>query len=287
MNRRFFFGLAFTFLLWSVPGPSSALEVPPHPDGYISDRAELLSPSAKAQLEAMLRDFEVQTSNQVVVATFPSLEGESLEDFSIQLAEAWKIGQQGKDNGVIFLIFKLDRKMRIEVGYGLESVLSDALAGQIIRDVVTPHFRQGRMETGIAAGLAAILEAIEGEYQGSGSSGDALRRRTLTPAELKALQRQSARILVLLLGVAAVLFAVDLFRYHAYRKTHQTHPRRYSFWEWFFRFALLVAIVSLLFRIFFYMLLFSRGGYGSHGRGGGGFSGGGGRFGGGGASGGW
>ncbi len=149
----------------------SALQVPPRADGYVTDRAGLLSPSSRAGLETVLRAFEEKTSNQVVVATFPSLEGDSLEDFSMRLAEAWKAGQKRKDNGVIFLIFKNDRKIRIEVGYGLEGVLPDALAGQIISQVVAPYFRKGDYSGGILAGTNAIMKATQGEYKGVPSSG--------------------------------------------------------------------------------------------------------------------
>lgn len=156
---------AVFFLLLAAPC-LSALEVPKRADGYVTDRAGLLSPSAKAGLETTLRAFEDKTSNQVVVATFPSLEGDSLEDFSMRLAEAWKAGQKRKDNGVIFLIFKNDRKIRIEVGYGLESVLTDALSGQIISQVVAPYFRNGDYSGGILAGTDAIMKATQGEFKG-------------------------------------------------------------------------------------------------------------------------
>ena len=156
------------FALLFVHGISvlSALDVPPRADGYVTDRAGLLSPSEKENLETVLRAFEEKTSNQVVVATFPSLEGDSLEDFSLRLAEAWKAGQKRRDNGIIFLIFKNDRKIRIEVGYGLEGVLTDALSGQIIRDVVAPYFRSGDYPGGILAGTDAIMRATQGEYKG-------------------------------------------------------------------------------------------------------------------------
>lgn len=156
-----------TLLLLFLAAPClCALEVPKRADGYVTDRAGLLSPSAKAELETLLRAFEEKTSNQVVVATFPSLEGDSLEDFSIRLAEAWKAGQKRRDNGVIFLIFKNDRKIRIEVGYGLEGVLTDALSGQIISQVVAPYFRKGDYEGGIMAGTDAIMKATQGEFKG-------------------------------------------------------------------------------------------------------------------------
>jgi len=138
-----------TIFLWiflfCVPSVLRALDVPKRPEGYVTDKAGLLSPQTKMQLEGVLRQYEQKTSNQIVIVTFPSLEEESLGDFSIRLAEAWKVGQKGRDNGVIFLIFKEDRKMRIEVGYGLEGVLPDALAGQIIQQRVAPLFSPGRV----------------------------------------------------------------------------------------------------------------------------------------------
>lgn len=164
---KFRTGLLLTFfsIFFSVSA-LSALEVPKRADGYVTDRAGLLSPGAKVDLETTLRSFEEKTSNQVVVATFPSLEGESLEDFSMRLAEAWKVGQKGRDNGAIFLIFKNDRKIRIEVGYGLEGVLTDALSGQIISQVVAPYFRRGDYSGGIVAGTDAIMKVTQGEFKG-------------------------------------------------------------------------------------------------------------------------
>ncbi|OGX13152.1 MAG: hypothetical protein A2351_02710 [Omnitrophica bacterium RIFOXYB12_FULL_50_7] len=162
-KKIFFYAVIFSLLGLSR---LSALEVPKRADGYVTDRAGFLSSSAKAGLETALRAFEEKTSNQVVVATFPSLEGDSLEDFSMRLAEAWKVGQKGRDNGAIFLIFKNDRKMRIEVGYGLEGVLTDALSGQIISGVVAPHFRKGDYSGGILAGTDAIMKATQGEFKG-------------------------------------------------------------------------------------------------------------------------
>jgi len=156
---------AVLFLLLAVPC-LFALEVPKRAEGYVTDRAGLLPVSTRASLEATLRTFEEKTSNQVVVAIFPSLEGDSLEDFSMRLAEAWKVGQKNRDNGVIFLVFRNDRKMRIEVGYGLEGVLTDALSGQIISRVVAPYFRRGDYAGGVLAGTEAIMKATQGEFKG-------------------------------------------------------------------------------------------------------------------------
>jgi uncharacterized protein len=143
----------------------AALKVPPPPDRRISDYAGVLSSAEKARLEQKLIERERGSSNQVVVAIFRSLEGESLEEFSIRLAQAWRIGRKGLDNGVIFLVFLDDRKMRIEVGYGLEATLTDATSSSIIRNVVAPRFREGRIADGITGGLDAIDQAIAGTYQ--------------------------------------------------------------------------------------------------------------------------
>src|SRR5207245_9976057 len=133
----------------------------------INDYAGVLSAEDRARLEDKLRAREQGSSNQVVVAIFRSLQGESLEDYSIRLGQAWRIGQKGLDNGVIFLVFTEDRKMRLEVGYGLESKLTDAISSQILRQAVAPRFREGKIADGIAAGLDAIDQAIAGTYKGA------------------------------------------------------------------------------------------------------------------------
>lgn len=225
-----------------------ALQVPPRPDGYVTDQAGLLSPSSREDLEVALRAFEEKTSNQVVVATFPSLEGDSLEDFSMRLAGVWKAGQQKKDNGVIFLIFKNDRKIRIEVGYGLEGVLTDALSGQIIRQVVAPHFRKGDYEGGILAGTNAIMKATQGEFKGI--------------AKKKGSDD--------LLAVALFFFIFFMLNIFSRRSAGFSGRRGGSY---------IYTPMGMIYR--------GGGGRGGSGGGFGGFSGGGGSFGGGGASGGW
>jgi uncharacterized protein len=125
----------------------------------------VLSPADRDRLERRAAAEEQRTGNQVVAAIFPSLAGESLEDVSIRLAEQWKIGHAGRDNGVVLLVFLQDHKVRIEVGYGLEARLTDALAGSIIRNELAPLFRQGRYADGLDAGLTAIFQAIAGEYR--------------------------------------------------------------------------------------------------------------------------
>jgi uncharacterized protein len=143
----------------------AALPIPATPTRRINDYAGVLSAEDRDRLERKLLAAEQQSGNQVVVALFRSLEGESLEDYSIRLARAWRAGQKGLDNGVVVLAFIDDRKMRLEVGYGLEANLTDATAGSIIRDVVAPRFREGRLADGLDAGLDAIGKAIAGTYQ--------------------------------------------------------------------------------------------------------------------------
>src|SRR6266487_3651303 len=157
--------LVLALLLCAAVVAQAALPIPKAPGGRINDYAGVLSAEDRARLEDKLRAREQGSSNQIVVAIFRSLDGESLEDYSIRLAQAWRIGQRSLDNGVIFLVFVDDRKMRLEVGYGLESKLTDALSSQILRQVVAPRFREGKIGDGIAAGLEAIGQVIAGTYK--------------------------------------------------------------------------------------------------------------------------
>src|SRR5262245_852394 len=157
--------LALVVLAGLAGAAFAVLPIPPPPDHRINDYANALSQADRTRLEDLLRSRERESSNQIVVAIFRSLEGENLEDYSIRLAQAWRIGQKGLDNGVIFLVFIDDRKMRLEVGYGLEPKLTDALSSQILRQVVAPRFREGKIAEGIGAGLTAIEQVIAGTYQ--------------------------------------------------------------------------------------------------------------------------
>lgn len=138
-----------------------ALEVP-YLSGRIVDLAQMLPDDARARLEAKLEEFEQKTGAQVAVLTVPSLEGDSLEDFSMRVAETWKLGREPADDGVLFLVAKNDRKMRIEVGYGLEPKLTDLVSGRILDNLVRPKFRGGDFAGGIEAGVDAILGTLEG-----------------------------------------------------------------------------------------------------------------------------
>ncbi len=142
-------------------------KAPAHEDKirtYVTDKTGTLNTSQIASLETKLSDFEKETSNQVVVWMIPSLDGESLEEKSYEIAEQNGIGQKSKNNGVLLFIAKNDRKLRIEVGYGLEGALTDALSDQIIRKEITPQFKKGNFYEGINAGVDAIMKATKGEY---------------------------------------------------------------------------------------------------------------------------
>jgi uncharacterized protein len=143
--------------------PAAALDVPPL-TGRIVDAAHLLPADLAVSLSAELAAHEARTGNQVALLTLPSLQGEPLEEFSHRVATTWKLGQKGTDNGVLVLVVPGDRKVRIEVGYGLEGTLTDAKSSRIIREEMAPRFRDGDFAGGIAAGLRAVLGTIEGTY---------------------------------------------------------------------------------------------------------------------------
>jgi len=140
----------------------SALEVP-YLAGRVNDQANLLDDGFKGQLEERLRLLEEETGAQVAVLTIPSLEGDPLEDFSMRVVDTWKLGRADADNGVLILIARDERRMRIEVGYGLEGALTDAQSGRIIDHLMAPRFREGDFNGGIGAAVEAVSSAIRGE----------------------------------------------------------------------------------------------------------------------------
>jgi uncharacterized protein len=131
------------------------------PSQRVNDYARLLPEEARQRLETRVAERERATGAQFVIAIFPSLEGESLEDFGIRLAERWRVGDKRLDNGVILLVFVQDRRVRLEVGYGLEPVLPDAAAAQIIREAIAPRFREQRYAAGLEAAADAVYARIE------------------------------------------------------------------------------------------------------------------------------
>lgn len=165
---RYILGSLLTLILL-LPATLQALEPPPL-KGRVNDYARMLSKDTVTTLEQTLAEFEQETSNQVVVLTIPSLKGDSIERFSIQVAETWQLGQRDKDNGVLLLMALQDRQVRIEVGKGLEGVLPDITAGQIIRQRITPAMRNNKPDLAISAGVEAIIQATKGEFVSGSNS---------------------------------------------------------------------------------------------------------------------
>jgi uncharacterized protein len=146
-------------LLWSSGAPAADI---PYLTGRVVDDANIISPGERDRLTAMLKAHEQATSNQVVVLTVPTIGRMSIEEYAVKVFETWKLGQKGSDNGVLVVVVPQDRKMRIEVGYGLEGTLPDGAAGEIIRTWMTPAFKAGNYDKGVEDGVAAIIGRLEG-----------------------------------------------------------------------------------------------------------------------------
>lgn len=144
-------------------------EIPPKPKLQTSvyDEANLLSSYEKSALEQKLINYNDTTSTQLVVATVKTIHGEDIAFFAAQWAEKWGIGQKDKDNGVFILVAEKERKMTISTGFGVEHLLTDALSKRIITNIITPQFKQGDYYSGLDKGTSAIIEVLNGEYQGS------------------------------------------------------------------------------------------------------------------------
>jgi len=145
---------------------TSLLAQPSFPklSGQVVDKANLLDSAAEQRIASQLQAHTNATGNQVVVVTVPDLQGYPIETYGYQLGRHWQIGQQGKNNGVLLIIAKAERSMRIEVGYGLEGTLTDAISANIIQTILRPAFKKGQFEQGIEAGATAIIAALGGQY---------------------------------------------------------------------------------------------------------------------------
>lgn len=250
---RVFLLLALVLLAFGAMAVSPP--VPDMPANYVVDLANIIDQGTEAKLDAILRELEQKTTAQVIVLTIDSLEGESLEEFSISLAhDRWKLGQKGKDNGVLMLVSMQDRKYRIEIGYGLEGVLPDSMVGSIGREYLRPYFMKGDYSSGMYLATLAVVQTIAKD---AGVSITGLPRMSKAPRGYN--ERRKASPVQIIFGILFFVAAVILFIKH----------------PWLFLLLLLGGRGG-------------RGGWGGGGFGGGGFGGGGGGgFGGGGASGGW
>jgi uncharacterized protein len=160
-------GLVVATLL-ALAAPAWAVTIPPHPDGPINDYAHVLAPEAVKRLTDQLLSYEQGTTRQIAVAIFPSLDGEDIDDFAIHVAEKWKIGSSKNDNGVLITIAIAERKDRIDVGYGLEGQLTDALTRRIRTELMEPRFKAGDFEGGLREAFAAIDTATGGHEHPEG-----------------------------------------------------------------------------------------------------------------------
>lgn len=164
--RARWFQLFFAFTALFIPLLSFAAPDFPALQGQrVVDEAGIVSAQAKTEISALLAAHEKASGNQVVVVTLKSLRGYDISDYGFQLGRHWGIGQKGKNNGALLIVAPTERKMRIEVGYGLEGVLTDAISRDIIERVIKPAFRQQNYDQGIRAGVGAILDALGGNYQ--------------------------------------------------------------------------------------------------------------------------
>src|SRR5437868_6660307 len=156
--------------LFAIPSPAAEV-IPPKPAAYSNDYAGVISKGAAQRFNEQLAQFERETSNQVIVAVFPKMQSDSeIADYTQRVAQAWGVGQKEQRNGVVLFVFTQDRKMFIQVGYGLEGALPDLTAFDITEYRIKPHFRNNDYEGGLAEGIDSILKAIRGEYKGSGKT---------------------------------------------------------------------------------------------------------------------
>lgn len=254
MNIRYkrSFIILSVFFLMAASAFAVTPPIPDMPSHHVVDLANIITDDIENSLNGYLKELEQKTTAQVVVLTIESLEGESIDDFSITTAhDRWKIGQKGKDNGVLLVVALKDRKYRFEIGYGLEGTLPDSLVGSIGRTYLVPYFKQGEYSKGIVAAVLATINEI------ASSQG------------------------VQITGMPQV---------QGHR--HQTSREQGGPVRTIFTFLILIGAIILFIknpRLFLFFLMASAmgGGRDRWGGGGGGFSGGGGGFGGGGASGGW
>jgi len=273
------------FLLAGFALAADEVAVPPL-KARVTDLTGTLTAAQIQTLEGRLRDFERSKGSQIAVLLLPSTQPETIEQYSIRVAESWKIGRAKADDGVILVVAKADRKLRIEVGYGLEGAIPDAVAKRIVSEVITPRFRENDFYGGIDAGTGALMKLIEGEL--------------LPPPKRQAGAADSSpdyQSLLVMLLVLAVIGGGFLSRVLGRGVGAAGTGALAGFAAWAIAGTVFVGVIAAV-AVFLFVLLAAAGGLGRGGYyggfggggfsgGGGGFSGGGGGFGGGGASGSW
>src|SRR4051812_13669081 len=153
----------------AVTGLAAAERIPAAPARYFNDYAGIVRPDTANALNRQLEQFERDTSNQLLVVIYPKMESDSsVEDYTVRVAQAWKAGQQGRNNGAVLFAFMQEHQLYLQVGYGLEGVLPDAIAKRIIENEIVPRFRAGDVDGGMTAAVDAMIAAAKGEYRGTG-----------------------------------------------------------------------------------------------------------------------
>lgn len=209
-------------LLVSLVAGGTAAAAPnyPQPSTHIADYANVIKPDVATKLDGWLTELEQKTTAQVIVLTVKSLDGQPIEMFTIELMKHWKLGQKGKDNGVLICVSTGDRKYRIEVGYGLEGAMPDSWCGTIGREYFVPNFRRGDYSTGIYEASVAVASRVAQEY-GVSVSGLA--------APPKRHSRKSAPNFDLIIFIIIFIFALIMSRRN--RRGPRSRGRRGGFWE--------------------------------------------------------
>lgn len=255
--------------------PALAATTFPKLSGRVVDEANLLSPATEAALTQKLEALETTTGRQVVVATLPSLQGLEIEEYGYQLGRAWKLGGEKTDDGAVLIVAPNERKVRIEVGYGLEPVLTDALSSVIIQSAILPKFKAGDMEGGVVAGADALIQQL--------SLPDEVAKAQVAQAAEQPRAEGPPRWILVLLAFGFIFMLINMMRAgrggrRAMRGSDGRRRRRDHDDD---------NLAPLIIGGILGHMLGGGGGGGGWSGGGGGFSGGGGSFGGGGASGGW
>lgn len=270
-----FAGALGAIVLLTIALPALAAPTFPKLSGRVVDEANLLSPATEAALTQKLQTLETATGRQLVVTTLPSLQGLEIEEYGYQLGRAWKLGGEKTDDGVVLIVAPNERKVRIEVGYGLEPVLTDALSSVIIQSTILPRFKAGDMEGGVVAGADALIQQL--------SLPDEAAKAQVAAAAEQPRAEGPPRWILALLAFGFVFMLINMMRAgrggrRAMRGRDGRRRRRDDDDD---------NLTPLIIGGILGHMLGGGGGGGGGWSGGGGFSGGGGSFGGGGASGGW
>lgn len=205
-NRHYFLLLSFLLIAFSVLGQQFPTK--PQPAKFVNDFANMLQAGEGQYLESKLHNYFDTTSTQIVVVTIASLEGYDIEGYANELARNWGIGEKGKDNGILLLVAQSERKVRIEVGYGLEARVPDAAAKEIIRDIIKPNFKSGNYGQGIDQSIDRIILLASGEYKASANKDE---------------KGGAGTVVLFFIIIAAIVFFSFISKYRQVKRSHIGH----------------------------------------------------------------